>query len=76
MMGSGTGRGGGSRGGGGRGGGAGRGQGQGPGRMGGTAAGPGGDCVCPVCGHHEPHIVGLPCTSRTCPKCNAPMIRG
>jgi len=39
-------------GGGGRGGGAGRGAGQGPGRMGGPyAAGPGGKCVCPSCGH-------------------------
>ncbi len=73
MMGRGTGRG---HGGGDRGGGAGRGQGQGPGRMGGTAAGPGGDCVCPACGHREPHIVGVPCTSRTCPKCGATMIRG
>lgn len=61
--------------GGGRGGGSGRGQGRGPGRMGGIAAGPDGDCVCPSCGHREPHVVGQPCTGKTCPKCGAHMIR-
>ena len=45
----------------GRGGGSGRGQGMGAGggggrgRMGGFAAGPGGECVCPACGYAEGH---------------------
>jgi hypothetical protein len=61
---------------GGRGGGAGRGQGSGPGRMGGSkAAGPGGYCVCPQCGHREVHQVGQPCYEKACPKCGARMIR-
>jgi len=63
-------------GGGGRGGGAGRGSGGGPGRMGGSkAAGPGGDCVCPSCGHRVPHVVGQPCYQKKCPKCGAQMTR-
>ena len=53
----------------------GRGQGGRPGRGGGTAAGPGGECVCPKCGHREPHDVGQPCTERKCPACGAQMIR-
>mgnify|MGYP005620992439 CR=1 FL=1 len=65
----------GARRGGGRGGGAGRGQGQGPGRMGGSAAGLGGECVCPACGHREPHIPGQPCTAKQCSKCGTRMIR-
>jgi hypothetical protein len=65
------------RGGGRGGGGAGRGGGRGPGRMGGAyAAGPGGDCVCPGCGYTEPHIVGVPCYRKKCPKCGAQMTRG
>jgi hypothetical protein len=60
----------------GRGGGAGRGQGQGPGRMGGSkAAGPGGNCVCPNCGHKVPHVAGQPCYQMQCPKCGARMTR-
>jgi hypothetical protein len=64
--------------GGGRGGGdADRGGGRGPGRMGGAyAAGPGGSCVCPGCGHTEPHAVGQPCYQKKCPKCGAQMTRG
>jgi hypothetical protein len=59
----------------GRGGGRG-GAGQGGGRGGGPyAAGPGGDCVCPSCGHKEPHVVGQPCYQKKCPKCGTPMIR-
>lgn len=58
------------------GGGAGRGAGRGPGRMGGPkAAGPGGDCVCPNCGHRQPHQVGQPCYQTACPKCGTAMIR-
>ncbi|MBN2148102.1 MAG: hypothetical protein JW726_11975 [Anaerolineales bacterium] len=62
----------GGRGQGGRGqGGGGRGQGGGnrPG------AGPSGNCVCPSCGHKEPHMAGQRCIDRTCPKCGTRMIR-
>jgi len=56
--------------------GGGRGQGQGRGRMGGRyAAGPGGNCVCPNCGHKEPHVAGQPCTDRKCPECGTMMVR-
>jgi len=56
--------------------GSGRGQGQGPGRMGGPkAAGPGGSCVCPACGHKAPHQVGQPCNDVKCPKCGTAMAR-
>lgn len=56
--------------------GMGRGREQGKGRMGGPfAAGPGGNCVCPNCGHEVPHIVGQPCNQKTCPKCDARMTR-
>jgi hypothetical protein len=62
------------------GGGAGRGmgrrQGQGRGRMGGPfAAGSGGNCVCPNCGHTTPHVAGQPCNQKNCPKCGARMTR-
>lgn len=69
-----TGRGGG--GGGGRGGGRGAGQG-GRGRKGGTqaGAGPGGNCLCPNCGHRAPHQLGQPCYQVACPKCGTPMVR-
>jgi hypothetical protein len=61
---------------GGQGRGGGRGQGQGPGRKGGSkAAGPGGDCICPNCGHRVPHQVGQPCYEVKCPKCGATMTR-
>jgi predicted Fe-Mo cluster-binding NifX family protein len=57
--------------------GSGRGMGGGKGgRMGGpVAAGPGGYCVCPQCGHKEPHEVGIPCAQKQCPKCGAAMVR-
>jgi predicted Fe-Mo cluster-binding NifX family protein len=63
------------------GGGAGQGRGMGGGgrrggRMGGPlAAGPGGYCVCPQCGHKEPHQVGVPCLQKQCPKCGTAMVR-
>jgi len=67
------------RGRGGMGSGGGRGQGrggQGRGRMGGPlAGGAGGACLCPKCGHREPHEVGTPCVQKPCPKCGTAMIR-
>ncbi len=57
--------------------GRGRGMGIGPGgRMGGSAAGPGGNCKCPKCGHEEPQIRGQPCMNKKCPKCGTLMTRG
>ena len=57
-------------------GGRGRGQGGGRGRMGGPyAAGPGGNCSCPSCGHTVSHPAGTPCTSMECPKCGTKMVR-
>ena len=49
-----------------------RGKGQGGGPF---AAGPGGNCVCPKCGHKEPHIAGQPCNQKMCPKCDTQMTR-
>ncbi|MCK9484779.1 MAG: hypothetical protein M0R34_10495 [Candidatus Marinimicrobia bacterium] len=51
-------------------------QGQRFGRMGGeSAAGPSGNCVCPQCGHKEPHQRGIPCFEQKCPQCGAAMAR-
>jgi hypothetical protein len=56
--------------------GGGRGRGQGPGRMGGSkAAGPGGYCACPSCGHKVKHQAGKPCYDVKCPKCGTTMTR-
>jgi len=56
--------------------GIGRGQGQGRGLgRGGFNAGPGGNCVCPSCGHKEPHVLGEPCNKKECPKCGNLMTR-
>jgi predicted RNA-binding Zn-ribbon protein involved in translation (DUF1610 family) len=49
--------------------GLGRGQGTKPG------SGPGGNCICPNCGHKEPHRVGQRCIELRCPKCGTNMIR-
>jgi predicted Fe-Mo cluster-binding NifX family protein len=70
-------RGGMNRGGGqGGGGGQGRGGGRGGGRRGGSSAGgSGGSCVCPQCGHREPHARGVPCYQQQCPKCQTAMTR-
>lgn len=48
----------------------GRGRGGGP-----LAAGPGGYCVCPSCGHRQKHTVGKPCNALECPECGARMTR-
>ena len=45
------------------------------GRMGGRGLGPGGECVCPKCGHSIPHQRGVPCHKQKCPKCGAAMTR-
>jgi hypothetical protein len=63
------------RGGGGQGKGAGRGGGQGRGAGNKPGSGPGGNCVCPKCGHTEPHVAGQRCLDRNCPKCGTKMIR-
>jgi predicted Fe-Mo cluster-binding NifX family protein len=65
------------RGGMGPGGGQGRGQaGQSGGRMGGPlAGGAAGTCLCPKCGHREPHERGVPCMQKKCPKCGTAMTR-
>jgi predicted Fe-Mo cluster-binding NifX family protein len=50
--------------------------GQGRGRMGGPlAGGPGGTCLCPKCGHREPHERGVSCVQKQCPKCGTAMTR-
>lgn len=50
--------------------------GRGQGRKGGlSVAGPGGNCVCPKCGHKESHIVKEPCNQKICSKCGAQMTR-
>jgi len=33
-------------------------------------------CVCPKCGKKTAHAVGIPCTSKKCPKCGTTMIGG
>ena len=52
-----------------------RGGGQGRGRGAGRGLGGGGDCLCPNCGHREPHQLGVPCYTRKCPKCGALLTR-
>ncbi|MCK5833148.1 hypothetical protein KAH81_05695 [bacterium] len=57
--------------------GGGRGMGGGRGRGGGNrpGSGPGGNCVCPNCGHKITHQVGTPCFSTSCPKCGTRMVK-
>ncbi len=47
----------------------------GRGRMGGTAAGPTGYCICPKCGYKKPHQLGTPCYLEVCPKCECKLVR-
>jgi predicted Fe-Mo cluster-binding NifX family protein len=44
-------------------------------RSGPWIAGPGGFCVCPQCGHREPHEQGRPCTQMRCPTCKVALMR-
>ncbi len=37
--------------------------------------GPGGRCVCAVCGHIEEHKNGIPCNTLRCAECGAKMTR-
>lgn len=48
----------------------------GRGRSGGSAAGPGGNCICPNCGERFAHQTAIPCFEQKCPKCGAAMTRG
>jgi uncharacterized protein len=48
----------------------------GRGRMGGSAAGLGGECICPSCKTRVSHQPGVPCFEMNCPKCGAKMVRG
>ena len=38
-------------------------------------AGPVGTCVCPSCGHEQPHVRGQLCNQIKCPKCKTTMTR-
>lgn len=64
---------------GGQGPGTGRGQGRrgGQGRMGGNrqGSGPGGNCLCPSCGHVVIHQQGIPCKQIVCPQCGTNMVK-
>lgn len=51
---------------------SGKGRGMGGGRK---AQGPGGNCVCPNCGHKIPHERGKPCFETRCEKCGMMMTR-
>jgi uncharacterized protein len=47
----------------------------GRGMGGGTAMGPGGECVCPKCGYTESHGRGEQCFKKICPKCGEKLTR-
>lgn len=38
-------------------------------------SGPGGFCICPMCGYKVKHKIGVPCSSLKCPKCRSKMAR-
>jgi len=44
------------------------------GRGRGREGGPPSECLCPNCGHTEPHERGRPCSSLKCPRCGTRMI--
>lgn len=48
--------------------------GRGMGRGSGYGLGPGGNCVCPECGHKVPHQRGVPCYEMKCPNCGGQMV--
>ena len=51
-------------------------RGPGRGRLGGPfAAGPAGECVCPVCGYAQEHVPGEPCNRQKCPNCGIGLVR-
>jgi hypothetical protein len=52
---------------------SGGGRGQGKGNK--PGSGPGGNCICPQCGHKVPHEVCQPCMEVACPNCGAKMRR-
>jgi DNA-directed RNA polymerase subunit RPC12/RpoP len=54
-------------------GGAGKGKGRGGGNK--PGSGPGGNCICPSCGHKISHLAGQRCKDVACPKCGTKMIR-
>ena len=59
--------------------GQGRGKGRGPGMgRGNSSFAPNviGNCLCPACGHSEPHQPGVPCMQQKCSQCGATMNRG
>lgn len=37
--------------------------------------GPRGNCVCPKCGHLQPHHRGIPCQEERCEKCGGKLLR-
>ena len=41
----------------------------------GRGVGVSGYCVCPQCGHRQPHERGVPCGQTQCPKCGANLTR-
>lgn len=42
---------------------------------GGYPIGPGGECICPNCGHRQPHPRGVPCVTIQCSQCGTLMVR-
>lgn len=54
-----------------------RGMGRGGGRRsrGGRNLGPGGYCICPLCGRRVSHQAGSPCSQMNCPECGVAMTR-
>jgi hypothetical protein len=51
------------------------GQHKGRGLKGGFTRGPGGECLCPNCGHRIEHLLGVPSYTQNCSKCGSLMTR-